>query len=60
MPVVMTQQPTGIRPPPSANHSPTSLVIRRCARIISLRPPDVSAATVIAIYVSAGFDRSGS
>eukprot|EP00956_Cyclotella_meneghiniana_P025542 scaffold53455_cov41-Cyclotella_meneghiniana.AAC.8 len=60
MAAVITQQPTGIRPPPSANHSPTPLGIRRCARINSLGSPDVSATTVIAIYVAAGFDRSGS
>eukprot|EP00956_Cyclotella_meneghiniana_P020685 scaffold36803_cov45-Cyclotella_meneghiniana.AAC.2 len=60
MAAVITQQPTGIRPSPSINHLPTPLGIHRCARINSLRPPDVSAATVIAIYVAAGFDRSGS
>eukprot|EP00956_Cyclotella_meneghiniana_P000022 scaffold42_cov51-Cyclotella_meneghiniana.AAC.3 len=52
MAAVITQQPTCIRPSPSANHSPTPLGIRRCARLISLRPPDVSAITGITIYVA--------
>eukprot|EP00956_Cyclotella_meneghiniana_P030891 scaffold79346_cov43-Cyclotella_meneghiniana.AAC.4 len=60
MPAVITQQPTGIRPPPSVNHSPTPPGIRRCARISSRCPPDVSAIAAITIYVAAGFNVSGS
>eukprot|EP00956_Cyclotella_meneghiniana_P031347 scaffold82082_cov70-Cyclotella_meneghiniana.AAC.1 len=48
------------RPSPSTNRSPTPLGIRRCAGLIGRCPPEVSAITVITIYVAAEFDSSGS